>query len=306
MKVVHNAADYAPERLGSSITTIGNFDGVHRGHQTLIRTTVARARAVGRPACLLTFHPAPATVLRPDAAGPAIQTLDQKITALGKLDLDFTVIHPFDAELAALDWTAFADRLLRQHLAVDELFVGHDFRCGSGRHGTPERIRQRLGIPVTTIDAVHHAGRPVSSTRIRAALQSGDVTVATELMGRPHAVRGVVRQGRQVGRTLGFPTANLHETHGLLPARGVYATTTVLHDGSQYASVANIGPKPTFGEPQTTAEVHLLDFDGDLYGASLQVSFVRRLRDVVAFDTAEHLVAAIRSDVAAVRAAQAQ
>lgn len=282
------------------VLTIGNFDGVHLGHRALIRDTVALARELGARAAALTFHPSPQEVLRPGSATPRLQSLAQRLHALGTTGLDVVVVEPFDEQLGALTPPEFATTYLLERIGIRGLVLGHDFRFGRGRTGTVDFLREHLPVPVRRVDAVLHDGEPVSSSRIRAALSDGSVGVATGLLGRPHEVEGTVVSGDGRGRELGFPTANLSAVQGLLPANGVYAVRVRIGP-AEHAAVANIGTRPTFGTSGRTVEIHLLDVHTDLYDRRLTVRFESRLRDEQRFASVDALTSAIQSDVARAR-----
>lgn len=309
MKVVHGTERW-DRADGAPVATIGNFDGVHRGHRALIDATRARARAAGAPSVVLTFDPAPRDVLRPGNPIPRIQPLARKLVHLERAGVDAVVIQPFDRDLASLDADTFARRHLGEHLGVSALALGHDFRFGRGRLGDAQLLRDALGVPVDEIPALTDDHGPVSSSRIRAAIGAGDVALAGSLLGRPHEVVGPVVEGDRRGRTIGFPTANVAtDGGGLCPAPGVYAVIADVAGGSQpgvvvggpHPGVANLGVRPTFDGHGLRLEVHLLDFTGDLYGVTLTVAFVARIRDEQRFDGIDALVAQIHRDVAAAR-----
>jgi riboflavin kinase / FMN adenylyltransferase len=295
----------ARERAFASAVAVGNFDGVHRGHQALVGAAVARARTAGEAAVVLTFDPHPAAVLRPQAAPAALTTLAQKQELVAALGVDRLVVVPFDARLAALAPEAFATEVLQQSVGARHVVVGESFRFGRGRAGDPralEELGRTRGFGVEVVPPVMEEGRPISSSRVREALAGGRVDEAQRLLGRPYFVDGVVVRGDARGRTLGFPTANLRPEPQILPARGVYAAQCRLADGSERAAVVNVGERPTFGGGRVTLEAHLPGFDGDLYDARLRVSFHHFLRAEQRFASAEALVAQIRADVEAARA----
>ncbi len=298
MRVIHGSETLS-EPPGP-VVTIGNFDGVHLGHRALIDRTRSLAEQRSAPAGVLTFHPAPQQLLRPETAAPRIQSLEQKLETLAATGLDLVVVEPFDHDLAALDAETFARRILGERMGVRGLALGHDFRFGRAREGSIETLTSCLEVPVEHQDAVQLDGEPISSSRIRRAVLSGDVNTAMRCLGRPHTVRGVVVTGDQRGRTIGFPTANLRELEGLAPAQGVYATRVWVGD-QRYASVTNLGVRPTVDGTDVVLEVHVLDFSGDLYGAALTVEFVDFLRGERAFDGLEALKAQIARDAEAAR-----
>ena len=281
--------------------TAGNFDGVHRGHQALIAETRALARELFAPAAVLTFDPAPRDVLRPENGIPRIQSLERKLEHLSRTGIDAVIVQPFDLALASLDAASFARRL-RDHLGVRAMAVGHDFRFGRGRQGGADTLRSELSIPVREVEALVDEHGPISSSRIRAALQEGRVAEAARLLGHPHELVGRVTRGDQRGRLLGFPTAHLWPSEqgglgGLVPPNGVYAVRVRGIDGEQpLPGVANLGTRPTFEGQGQRLEVHLLDFEGDLYDRELIVELIERLRPEQRFPSVEALVAQIRKD----------
>jgi len=288
-----------------SAVAVGNFDGVHRGHQALVAAAVAGARAKGGAAVLLTFDPHPARVLRPAAAPRALTTLAQKEELVSALGIDRLVALAFDREVAALSPEAFAREVLEAALGAHHVVVGESFRFGQARQGDArslEALGARHGFDVQVVPPVLQGGRPVSSSRVREALAAGDVAEAAALLGRPYALDGRVVRGDGRGRTLGIPTANLAAEDQLLPAHGVYAGRCRVADGGWRAAVVNVGERPTFGGAGLVVEAHLLDFAGDLYGASLRIALVARLRGEQRFASAAELVSRIREDIAAARA----
>lgn len=292
MRVVRGSAT-CTER--GSVVTIGNFDGVHRGHRALLDAARVLAGPEGT-VCAYTFHPAPRDVLRPDNGIPRIQTVDDRLAALDAAGADITVVEPFSRAFAAHTPEWFATEVLRDRLGAKAVVVGWDFRFGRGREGTAEGLRTWLDMPVEQVQAVQHEGQTISSSRIREQIRAGQVAEAATLLGRPHEVVGPVVKGDARGRQLGFPTANVRAETPLIPAPGVYAARVGTH-----AAVVNLGTRPTFGGGAPTLEAHLLDFDGDLYSQTLRVAFVDRIRDEVAFDGVEALVSQIQDDVATAR-----
>ncbi len=288
-------------RVGEgAAVTVGNFDGVHRGHQTLVAQAVARARESGGEAVVLTFEPHPARVLRPERAPAALSTLDQKEELLDGLGVDRLAVLPFDREVAALSPEDFARDVLAGALGARHVVVGASFRFGRRREGDAHRLAElgrALGFSVSALPPVLERGGPVSSSRVREELARGDLRAARDLLGRPYFVDASVVRGDGRGRTLGVPTANLEPENEVLPARGVYAGRCRTPGGGFHAAVVNLGERPTFGGGRVTVEAHLLDFDGDLYGARVRLEFHARLRDEERFAGTEALVARIREDV---------
>ncbi len=294
-----------PRGWPAPVVTVGNFDGVHRGHQALLAAAVEGARATGGVSVVLTFDPHPSRVLSPDRAPEALMTADQKEELLARLGVDRLALLPFTAELSRRPPEEFARAVLQGALGARRVVVGSNFRFGQGRAGDIALLRRlgdELTFEVMAVEPVWHEGAPISSTRIREALARGAVAAARELLGRPFFVDGEVVRGDGRGRTLGIPTANLALRNETLPRPGVYAATgRLLPAGGPRAAVVNLGRRPTFGGGETTLEVHLLDFAGDLYGALLRVAFRERLRDERRFDGPEALVKQIRDDIEAAR-----
>lgn len=295
MPTVYRGCAERPEQAPPTVLTIGNFDGVHLGHQALLR----RAAAVGGGASLtvLTFDPPPRDVLRPDNGIPRIQPLSEKIRALGDAGAAEVVVERFDAALAALPAEDFArDRVGR--LRPVAVVVGFDFRFGQRRLGTADTLRAALGVPVFVEAPVSDDQGPISSSRIREAIGAGDLVLAHRLLGRPHAVHGPVTHGDGRGRTLGFPTANVDHRATLLPPPGVYVVDWHDPQGARRA-VANLGARPTFDGEGSRLEVHLPGFSGDLYGVEAEVRFLARLRPERRFPDLSALTEAIARDTAA-------
>jgi riboflavin kinase/FMN adenylyltransferase len=298
--VVRGTQGWRETGLPGPVLTIGNFDGVHRGHRTLLDATVATAAQGGAPSAALTFDPSPREVLRPDHGISRIESPARNLAHLAAVGLDAVVVHPFDRALAALDPGAFAANVLRGDLGVVGLVVGHDFRFGRGRSGTADDLRA-LGVPVHIVPPLADTDGVVSSSRIRDLLRGGDVAGAARLLGRSHEIEGVVVEGDKRGRTLGFPTANVAPDGGLLPPDGVYAVRV---DGAGLArapGVANLGTRPTFDGAGRRLEVHVLDAGLELYGRTLVVGFVDRVRAERKFASVDELKVAIQADVAAAR-----
>jgi riboflavin kinase/FMN adenylyltransferase len=299
------AASWPPEGPGP-VVAIGNFDGVHAGHRAVLARLFALAAERGAPSCVLTFDPAPTAVLAPDRHQPRILPTDARVRLLGEAGVDAVVLEPFTLALAGRSAEWFARVLLGEQLRVQGLVVGYDFRFGKGREGDAAALRSFLpGVPVVEVGAHAEGGAPVSSSRIRRLVAEGDVAAAARLLGRPHALRGPVVHGDHRGRTIGFPTANVQNEVELLPASGVYAVRARV-DGAVHPGVANIGVRPTFDATEPRVEVHLFDFDGDLYGKRLEVELIARLRGEARFPSVDALVAQIRADADAARAVLAE
>lgn len=303
MRVVRHLAHLGAP-LPRAVLTLGNFDGVHLGHQAIVRRAVARARALEGAAVVLTFEPHPLTVLAPERAPGIIQPVRDRLALLRDLGVDVTVVQRFTRAFAALEPEAFVRGFLLRHLTLVHAVVGYNVNFGRDRAGTGETLRTlgaRLGFGVDVVGPVMVGEEQASSTRLRAFLAGGDMRAARRLLGRPYGLRGRVVAGDRRGRTLGFPTANLKLPPGLLlPPDGVYAVWVVL-DERPRAGVLNVGMRPTFGERRRTVEAHLLDFAGDLYGRWLTVQLIERLRGETTFAGREALRDAIAADVARAR-----
>jgi len=302
MRVIRHLAHVAPP-LRRVVLTLGNFDGMHLGHQAIVRRALHEARGVGGQVVVLTFHPHPIAVVAPDKAPPLLQSLRDRLARLRDLDVDVTVVQRFTPAFAALEPDAFI-RYLGAHLELLHVVVGYNVSFGRGRVGTVDTLDElgaRHGFTVDAVGPVTVGEAQVSSTALRQLVAAGDVRHAGELLGRPYTLRGRVVRGEQRGRTLGFPTANLHQRPGLLlPADGVYAVHALL-DGRSVPAVLNVGVRPTFGELRRTVEAFLLDFDGDLYGRWITLELIERLRGERRFAGVDALRQAIAADVARTR-----
>ncbi len=284
---------------GESVLTIGNFDGIHRGHQALIAHIQERAAARGAQSGMVTFDPHPATILKPSGAPPLLTSTTEKIALLEALGLELLVLLTFNRELMqtrAADFLARLDEGVRPR----ELWLGTDFAMGYKREGDVAFIRQWAaprGIEVHPIPLVERDGQVISSSRVRARLSEGDVGGAAELLGRPPSVSGTVYQGDQRGRTIGFPTANiLPPPNHALPANGVYATLTTLATGEVLPGVTNVGVRPTFDGQRQQVECHIFDWQGNLYEQPITVHFLHHLREERKFSGIDALLAQIRQD----------
>jgi riboflavin kinase/FMN adenylyltransferase len=303
VQTVRGTRALAPRPSATSVA-IGNFDGVHRGHQELLHQAAAHAGS-GILTTALTFDPHPARVLSPAKAPPLICPLGRRLELFAAAGVELAVVEPFDTELASHSPEAFVDEVLVAGLAARHVVVGWDFTFGFRRGGTVETLRE-LGsarnFGVTVVPAIEIDGGVVSSTRIRQLIKAGDLPAATRLLGRPPEVEGVVVRGAERGRTLGFPTANIAVETEVVPPEGVYAGWARLADGRRFMSAVSVGTNSTFGNSGgVTTEAYLLDADVDLYGQRLRLELGFRLRDQERFSSVEALVAQIRQDVAATR-----
>lgn len=300
MQIADNAAAFAD--LGATGITIGNFDGVHLGHQALVQRTLELCAARGLESVLVTFWPHPRSVLGGELTHTPLSTRAERFALLERLGVRNILELEFTRELASLEPESFVRDFLLP-LAPRELIVGHDFTLGKGRSGHPDLLQslgQKYGFGVEQVAAVLSDGKPISSSRLRLLLSGGEVAQARNLLGRPYAVSGLVKHGQGRGKGLGFPTANLDGAATLLPANGVYATRVRLAE-RLFDAVTNIGHKPTFGGERLTVESFLLDAEGDFYGQELRLEFLGRLRGEQRFASAAALSRQINADVALAR-----
>lgn len=300
MKIIHAASDLEPGKRKVCLA-IGFFDGVHLGHQQIIRQTIADARQHEAIALVLSFDRHPNTVVAADRVPPLIYSLPQKLRAIESLGADVMFLIHFDKGFSAQTGEAFIRGLAREIGRVQSLCVGANFVFGHKRGGNVEllkRLGSELKFTVHGMAAVSLDGKAVSSTRIRQAIMAGDLDGASQMLGRAYALAGNVERGDGLGRKLGFPTANIDASGLALPPRGVYAIHAVT-GGKTYRAVANIGCRPTLGNPnpQLRVEAHLLGFQGDLYGQELEVTFVEKLRDEEKFASLSALREQIALDV---------
>lgn len=293
--------------LSNTVVTIGNFDGVHLGHQALFKKVIEQARLRGGKAVAVTFEPHPVRVLKQNGLPPLITIYEQKIELIAQAGIDVLVSIQFTPEFAALSPQAFVADLLIDRIGMKAIVVGEDYTFGKNREGDVALLKayaRQFDFKVITVGEIQTANsiaQRISSTKIRDLVMEGDVDIARKLLGRNYQIRGVVVAGRnRGGRQLGFPTANIRLEDELCPKNGIYAVTVDCGDNS-YPGVANIGYSPTFDDHQFTVEVYLMDFSGDLYGKHLRVNFVKRLRDEKKFDTLADLSAQIKLDVSDAR-----
>mgnify|MGYP000279979396 CR=1 FL=1 len=300
MEVWRHTLEAAPAS-GPFLVTLGTFDGVHAGHRELLRIAAARAKAVGLRAAVVTFDPHPAVVVAPQRKPKLLMTLEQRLAAFEAEGMDLAWVIPFSRTFSELSPAAFLDGL-RTVLSPVELHVGRAFAFGRDRSGTVETLEAwgaEHGCVVHTLALRAPDGGRLSSTRIREALDRGEVDAAAELLGHPYTLTGVVVEGDRRGRHLGFPTANLAWEQEQLPAFGVYVTEAFLpHHGGARLGLTNVGEKPTFEGQRLTVETHLPAFEEDLYGARLHVRFLHRLRGEARFASVDELRDQIARDVA--------
>lgn len=286
-----------------TVLTIGSFDGIHRGHQYLIGRVVARAKEIGGASALVTLHPHPKVVLRPNSPLQYLSTIEERLDLLAPLGLDYAVVFPFSLENSQMRAREFA-QLLVDHLRLKEIFCGADFTLGYKREGTVaflQALGAEKGFTVTIVAPQAFDGEIVSSTQIRTLIAAGELDRATRFLGRYPSVRGRVVRGDGRGRALGFPTANLAiAERRLIPANGVYAARVKISN-EWFGGAANIGVRPTFDAGPRLVEVFVLDFDGDLYDQVIELQFIKRLREERKFESASALIEQMRRDVAKAR-----
>lgn len=288
-----------------TVVTVGTFDGVHRGHWAVLQEIRARARARGLRSVLVTFHPHPLRIVRPEAAPRLLTTPDEKKEVLAESGLDYAVFLSFSRALSRYSPDRFVREILMDRLSVRELVIGYDHGFGRGRSGDADTLRAigaREGFAVDVVRPVLAGDDAISSTRIRAAVARADLALATAGLGRPYSVRGLVVRGDGRGRQLGFPTANLGgvSPDKALPPPGVYAVRGSVRSGV-YDGALHLGPRPTFPGASPSIELHLIDFEGDLYGEEVRVDFIERIREIRPFASVEALVDQMRADVSSAR-----
>lgn len=287
------------------VIALGNFDGVHLGHRAILKNAIDRARRAAGTAFALTFDPLPAKVLTPERAPRLIMAPEDKLELLSRSGIDGVLVVNFTLELSRLGPADFARDYLLGKLRAREVVVGHSVSFGHRRAGNAEvmvELGRRLGFETAVVGPITIADAVVSSTRIRELIGAGEMRAAARLLDRDHFLSGTVVHGRERGRTIGFPTANLDSATECLPPDGVYATRLVLPDGC-FASITNIGMRPTFAEPARTIETHVFDFDRDIYGAKVRLDLVERIRGERKFESGQDLANQIAQDVGRAREA---
>lgn len=288
-----------PEGATQGVVAVGNFDGVHFGHQQMLKQVCADAHRLNGPSVVLTFDPHPVTVLKVGVVIPRLTTIPERIRLLKSHGADHVVILPATATLLEMSAREFFNGVIVNQLSAVGMVEGPDFRFGKNREGDVSMLAQLCrdqGVSLKVIDCVESQDELVSSTRIRSLISEGDMQQARSLLGRPYAVCGTVVAGAARGRQLGFPTANLSEISLLLPADGVYAGFVDI-DSRQFAVAVNIGPNPTFQDGKRKVECHVVGFDGQLYGRKLSVGLLERIRGLIQFRSAGELVSQISQDV---------
>jgi riboflavin kinase/FMN adenylyltransferase len=299
MRLFHGTDNAEIQR--PTVLTLGVFDGLHLGHQLVMRTVVERAHQLNAVPTVITFDPHPRAVLHPESAPPLLQTLDQKVEGFGVLGIQQTIVVRFTEEFSKIAAADFLRDVVKERLQAKEVYLGKGFAFGHNREGNIElltRVGSELGFVAGEVPEICLRGRRVSSSRIREILAQGKVNLARRMLGRPYGVEGLVERGAERGRQLGFPTANLHPHNRVIPRQGVYVTGTLI-EGQWHRSVTNLGVRPTFGvEKEPSVETFVMNWAGDLYGDVVRVRFLHRLRDERKFGSIEELKAQIEKDVA--------
>ena len=298
MKIIRNI-DNIPENLTGSIVTIGNFDGIHLGHREILRKLVREARERNKKSVVITFDPHPQKIIHPERRPFfLLSPLNEKLNLIKSCDVDAVILITFSIEFARITAEEFVENILWKKLRLSKLLVGYDYAFGKGKEGDAEFLKasgRKLGFQVEEIGAVKTDGMISSSTGIRLAILDGNVKQASEMLGRPYGVTGSVVKGYRRGTDIGYPTANI-KSEKVIPATGVYAIIAEL-EGIRHQGVINIGHNPTFGNEEISAEVHLLDFESDIYGRDITVLFIDRLRDEIKFKSPEELARQIKRDI---------
>src|SRR5215475_5507819 len=308
MQIVESLAAFDTLAYPKPVLALGNFDGVHRGHQAIFRHVVARAQAIGGTSMVFTFEPHPLQVLAPERAPLLLTTYEQKMRLIAALGITVGLRIQFTEQFARQEPMDFVRDILCQRLGIHEVVVGYDFRFGHNRAGTPAFLQEQavnFGYRVTVIPAIMQDNTVVSSSNIRRLLQQGQVEQAARLLGRYYAIEGPVVEGFRRGAQLGFPTANVSPINAIVPRKGVYVVR-VEWEKRLYPGVANVGYNPTFGNQALSVEAHLFDVDVHLYGATVCVEFLHRIRDERKFASVAELAAQIACDAQEARAVHAQ
>lgn len=293
-----DARERVPESLRGAIVALGNFDGFHLGHQAVVGEALGWARAEGRPAIVATFDPHPVRFFAPHVPPFRLTTLDQRLELFGSAGADAMLVFHFDALFAATTAEQFIE-LLTGPLGAAGVVTGEDFTFGKGRTGNVELLKTvgaERGLSARAVGPVSDSGEVVSSSRIREALKEGDCATATHLLTRPFAIRGPVRHGAKLGRSIGYPTANLDLGNYLRPRYGIYAVSATLPGGQVVHGAANLGIRPSFDPPIELLEPYFFDWSGDLYGQEIEVALHHHLRDEAKFDSLEALTAQMERD----------
>ena len=305
----HRTADDLDGKYRAGAVSIGNFDGVHRGHAVLVSRLCQMATSLGGPAVAVTFDPAPAAILRPGGVPPQLTTIERRTQLLKLCGVDQVVVCKTDRELLSQTPEEFFSRLVIGELAALGMVEGPNFYFGRNRAGNTQllgKLCQEHGIELEIVEPQSDSSSIISSTRVRELLVDGHVDEANGLLTAPYRLKGTVVRGAARGREIGFPTANLANVLTLVPGHGVYACRVLRDDGQSIAAATHIGPNPTFGDDGVKIEVHLLDFERDLYGTEMEVDFIACVRGVVKFDSRSDLIQQLQRDIAVIRARLSQ
>jgi len=299
MELIRGLHNLRPEHRGC-VATIGNFDGVHLGHQSVIGQLADEGRDYGEPTLVMTFEPQPLEYFQPQQAPARLTRLREKLRQLGRFAVDRVLVCDFNARFAAMDAETFIDKVLIEGLGVRHLVVGDDFQFGKARRGNFAMLQaagSKHGFDVVNMHTFKIDGERVSSTRIRDALAAGDLHTAEKLLGRPYRMCGRVAHGDKIGRTMGIPTANIHLHRNASPVQGIYVVEVFGLDGEPIAGVASVGTRPTVGGTTALLEIHLFDFNRDIYGHYLNIDFLHKLRDEEKYDSLDEMKAQIFQDM---------
>jgi len=302
MQLYRKLSDFPPALRGGALT-IGNFDGVHRGHATIINRLKQFAARLDRPAIVLTFDPHPVRILRPEQTPPPLTWTNRKADLLAELGVDVVVAYPTDRALLELGHEDFFRQIVIDAIGARAMVEGPNFYFGKNRGGDTGALRRLCtasDVELQILDPILAGDEYISSSRIRDLIREGNVDIAAKMLTHPYRIRGLVTHGSARGGSLGFPTANLDGIDTLIPAMGVYAGRTYV-DGRSHWSAIHIGPNPTFGEKALKVESHLINFEGSLYGQLIEVDFMSRLRDIRKFDSSEELIEQLQQDIAATK-----
>lgn len=302
MKLIRKLEDF-PETFKGGALAIGNFDGVHRGHASIIQRLNSHANQLGGPSIVFTFDPHPVRLLRPDQCPPPLTWTDRKADLLSELGIDMVIAYPTNPDLLNLSYQEFFQQIVVDAVGAQAMVEGPNFFFGRNREGNPDRLLelcQQHEIFLEIVQPQLEGSEYISSSRIRNLIREGQVEQAASMLTHPYRIRGMVAHGASRGSTLGFPTANLSGIDTLVPAKGVYAGRTFV-DGRSHWSAIHVGPNPTFQEEVLKVESHLLDFEGSIYGQVVEVDFMARIRDIRSFESAEKLVQQLQEDIATAR-----
>ncbi len=299
MKIIEDIEEFC-HKLSRPVVTVGTFDGVHRGHMSVLSTVQTRAQELKRESIALSFEPHPQTVLNPKTASPILTTKEEKLEIIEKIGIHTFVILSFTRDFSLLSPKDFVERILLSRLGVGRFIIGHDHGFGRGRSGDIdmlEQLGQELGFEVEVVPPQIVDGDRISSTRIRKLISSGNMRLAANFLGRNYSFSGEVVKGESRGKQLGFPTANIRigDPWKLIPPDGVYAVWTEV-SGRRYKGVMNVGYRPSFGGKEHVVEVHIIGFESDLYGRTLKVEVLEKIRDEMKFGSADQLAKQIEKD----------